>query len=319
MGKMTRRQFGGRMAAGATAVGVQSLIPTGPTAANPLNMDIGLQLNWVDAALERDFEGALKTVAAIGYRQVEIKLSSGRRKAKQLRNAFQTAGLGWKSAHTSVAELHANLDQIIEEANQAGVRYLICATPWVADPSRLKPVDQSDPLYKVFGEVTPFVALLSSLTLDDWKWNADFLNEAGRKTKAAGIQVGYHNHFFEFKKINGTLAYDELLRLTDPDLVKFELDCGWMINNGYDPVTYLEKYPTRYCLLHIKDLKSDTVQGAMIHTTEVGSGTIDWKKIFAAARRTQVAGYYVEQEPPYVRPELESARISYNYLRGLTV
>jgi len=316
MDAISRRHF--VRGAAAVAIGIQGL-GLRKAYANPLNMDIGLQLYSVAAELEKDFEGTLQAVAAIGYKQVEANLSAGSRKAKQLREAFQALGLGWKSAHTSMMELHSNLDHVIAEAKDAGVDYLISSVPWIKDPSRIKPLDPADPLIKLYGKYAPFVAVLSNLTLDDWKWNADYFNKVGEQTKKAGIQFGYHNHSFEFKTLDGVMAYDELLRLTDPNLVKFQLDCGWMVSAGYDPVAYLEKHPKRYRLLHIKDLKADSPRGGIAHTTEVGSGTIDWKKIFAAARRTEVAGYYVEQEPPYERPQLESARISYNYLHGLTV
>ena len=96
----------------------------------------------------------------------------------------------------------------------------------------------------------------------------------------------------------------------------FELDCGWMVSAGFDPVDYLTKYPDRYRLLHIKDLAKDQAPGG-VKTTEVGSGTIDWTKIFNATKKTKVAGYYVEQEPPYEKPPLEAARISYDYLHAL--
>ncbi len=284
-------------------------------------MDIGLQLYSVKDDLEKDFEGTLKTVAAIGYRQVESNLSTAGKTAKEIRAALQAPGLGWKSAHTSVIELKASSDKIIGAAQDAGVRHLICSAPWIKDPSRIKPLDPSDPRLKTYGKFAQFVAALDSMTRDDWKWNADVLNETGEKAKKAGIRVGYHNHSFEFKKFDdGVLAYDELLRLTDPELVDFQLDCGWMVYSGYDPVDYLEKHPKRYCALHIKDLAKDSgrIGQGMIKTTEVGGGTIDWKRIFAASRKTVIGGYYVEQEPPYARPPLESARISYDYLHGLS-
>lgn len=319
MKNISRRQFVGRMGAGAAAIGLQGLIPA-RSFANPLGMDVGIQLYSIKPELEKDFEGTVKAVAAIGYKQVETNLSLNNRKAKEIREALQAVGLGWKSAHTSVAELRPDVDRIIEQAHDAGVQYLICSVPWVKDPSRIKPVAESDPLYKTYGKFASFIAVLTNLTLDDWKWNAEFLNEAGEKTKKAGIQIGYHNHPFEFKKLGDTTGYDELLRLTDPDLVKFQLDCGWMVFAGQDPVTYLEKYPKRYRLLHIKDLKSPGGgEGLAIHTTEVGKGIVDWKRIFAAAKKTEVVGYYVEQEPPYERPPLESAKISYDYLHALSV
>ena len=173
-------------------------------------------------------------------------------------------------------------------------------------------------MYKEFGKFAPFVNLLNSLTLDDWKWMIDFYNQTGAKAKAAGITFGYHNHNFEFKKLDGVRPYDLLIEQTDPQLVSFELDCGWMISAGVDPVDYLTRHPDRYRLLHIKDLAKEQPPGGG-KTTEVGGGAIDWTRIFNAAKKTKVAGYYVEQEPPFERPQLESARISYDYPHKLKI
>jgi sugar phosphate isomerase/epimerase len=315
----SRRQF--VRGSAAIVAGLQGF-GMGKASANPLGMDIGLQLYSVKDELEKDLEGTLKTVAAIGYRQVESSLSVANKSAKEIRAALLAHGLGWKSAHTSVAELKGNPDKVIGAAQDAGVKHLICSAPWIKDPSRIKPLDPSDPRLKTYGKFAQFVAALDSMTRDDWKWNADVLNETGEKAKKAGLRVGYHNHTFEFKKLDdGTLPYDALLKLTDPELVDFQLDCGWMVYSGYDPIAYLAKYPKRYCSLHIKDLARDSgrLGQGMIQTTEVGSGTIDWKRIFATAGKTTVGGYYVEQEPPFARPPLESARISYDYLHALSV
>jgi sugar phosphate isomerase/epimerase len=97
---------------------------------------------------------------------------------------------------------------------------MIVTVPWVADPSRFKPDPQG-------GEFALFLAVISGLTLSDWKWNAEQFNKVGEQVKKAGLQLGYHNHNFEWTEYDGVTAYDEFLRLTDPGLVKLELDCGW--------------------------------------------------------------------------------------------
>jgi sugar phosphate isomerase/epimerase len=284
--------------------------------ADPNGFPIGLQLYTVGEDLEKDFEGTMRTIARIGYREIEGSLSIAGRSPKQIADLAKSLGLGWRSIHTSVPELQASADHIFDQARSNGIAYVICAAPWAKDPSRIKPLAPSDPLFKTAGKYAPFVNILNNLVLDDWKWMVDFFNEAGAKAKAAGLTFGYHNHNFEFKTLEGALPYDLLIEKTDSQNVSFELDCGWMVSAGFDPVTYLSKYPKRYRLLHIKDLTKGQPPGG-IRTTEVGSGTIDWNRIFAAAKKTSVAGYYVEQEPPYERPPLESARISYDYLHGL--
>src|SRR5215475_3559355 len=127
---------------------------------------------------------------------------------------------------------------------------MVVTIPWVADPSRFKADPQG-------GEFALFLAVIRGLTLDDWKWNAEQFNRVGEQIKKAGLQLGYHNHNFEWRTFtgpNGTVTgYDEFLRLTDAQLVKLELDCGWATVAGQDPVSYLNKFPGRYVLLHVKD------------------------------------------------------------------
>ncbi|MDR3510767.1 MAG: sugar phosphate isomerase/epimerase [Caulobacteraceae bacterium] len=286
--------------------------------ADPGGFPVGLQLYTVGQDLEKDFEGTMRRIAEIGYRQIEGGLSIAGRDAKAIGGLAKSLDLGWRSIHTSVPELQGGAQRIFDQARENGIEYVICAAPWAKDPSRIKPLDPSDPLFKSAGKYAPFVNILNNLTLDDWKWLVDVFNETGVKAKAAGLTFGYHNHNFEFKKIDGVMPYDLLIEKTDPQYVSFELDCGWMVSAGFDPVAYLSKHPDRYRLLHIKDLAPNQPAGGIL-TTEVGSGTIDWRKIFIAAKKTKVTGYYVEQEPPYERPPLESARISYDYLHRLTI
>ena len=122
--------------------------------------------------------------------------------------------------------------------------------------------------------------------------------------------------------LDGKVAYDEFLRLTDPKLVFMELDCFWTTFAGKDPVTYMEKYPGRFPLLHIKDLKpgfppsTDSFKGKPY--AEVGKGIIDWKRIFQAAPKGGIRFYYVEQDE-CDRPPIESIRISHDFLNKLSV
>jgi sugar phosphate isomerase/epimerase len=161
-----------------------------------------------------------------------------------LKKALDDAGLTNSSGHYLLPDLMDKLEQNIDAAKQLGQEYMVVTVPWVADPSRFN----SNPDQMAF-----FLSILQKLTLDDWKWNAEQFNKVGEQVKKAGLQLGYHNHNFEFKSYGSTTGYDEFIRLTDPNLVKLELDCGWMTVAGYDPVAYLTKYPERYRLLHIKD------------------------------------------------------------------
>ena len=286
--------------------------------AKPFNFPIGLQLYTVGAEMEKDPAGTLRQVAAIGYSHVELSPMS-KMSTKDLRKALDGVGLKNPSGHYLLPDLISNLQQKMEAAKELGEEYMIVTVPWVAGLSRFK----KDPAQ---GQMEFFISVLNGLTLDDWKWNADQFNKIGEQTKRAGLQLGYHNHNFEFKSYGDTTGYDEFLRLTDPDLVKLELDCGWVSVAGKDPLAYLSKYPDRYRLLHIKDFKKgftprttlmDKSPNAPV-PTELGRGAIDYSPIFKAAHHAKVQEFFVEQEPPFVEmPALEAIKVDYQYLHRL--
>lgn len=287
---ITRRHFIAGAAAG--------LIAAPPALANPLSLPIGLQLYTVQDALKQDFDGTLRAVSAIGYRAVEGNLSLGGRDAPALKQAYSALGLAWDSAHSGGDALLSGLGRTIEAAHGVGLKYLVCAFPLA--PGSFKDV-------------------ITGMRVDDWKANADLFNRIGERTRAAGIQFAYHNHNLEFRMYDGVSGYDTLLARTDPGLVKLELDCGWMVSAGQDPVTYLGHYPDRYVMLHLKDLRADHIPNTDLKmaSTELGKGIVDWPRLFRAAGKTAVKGLYVEQEPPFANSSLDSVRESYEYLRGL--
>lgn len=286
--------------------------------ANPLGLPIGLQLYTVGKEMDADPLGTLKQVAAAGYKEVELSPMT-KISAKDLRKAMDDCGLKSPAGHYMLPDLQTNLQQKMEQAKELGQEYMIVTVPWVADPTRFKNNAGGD-------QMAFFLGILNGLTLDDWKWNADQFNKVGAQVKAGGLQLGYHNHNFEFKPEGGTTGYDEFLRLTDPNLVIFELDCGWMTVAGKDPVTYLTQHADRYRFLHIKDFKKgftprttllDKNPGAPV-PTELGRGAIDYRPIFAAARKAKIREYFVEQEPPFTEmPALEAIKVDYEYLNNL--
>jgi sugar phosphate isomerase/epimerase len=241
--------------------------------------------------------------------------------SKDLRKALDDDGLKNPSGHYMLPDLMVNLHQKMDAAKELGEEYMIVTIPWVADVSRFRKTPGE-------GEMEFYLNLLNHLSLDDWKWNAEQFNKIGEETKKAGLQLGYHNHNFEFKSFGDTTGYDEFLRLTDPQLVKLELDCGWMTVAGKDPVTYLDKYPDRYRLLHIKDFKKGFAPTTTLMDknpnapvpTELGRGAIDYTRIFKAAQHAKIRAYFVEQEPPFVEmPALEAIKVDYQYLKALPV
>ncbi len=268
--------------------------------------------------MDRDPIGTLQQVADIGYADVE---TSARTKmpAQELRKVLNDLGLKSSSGHYLLPDLLHNLSEQIDFAQQLGQEYMIIVFPSVPDPSRFSNSGAT-------GEMETLLTILHGLTLDDWKWNAEQCNRLGEQTKKAGLQLGYHNHNFEFRSYGSTTGYDEFLRLTDPELVVLQLDCAWITVAGQDPVAYLTEYPARYRLLHIKDFGKgftsrttlmDGGPGAPV-PTELGRGMIDYRQIFTAAQDAPIRAYYVEQEPPYEDvPALEAIKINYDYLQNL--
>lgn len=311
---LSRRSFL-RTAAG----GAASTLFEAPTMhANPLNLPIGLQLYTVGPQMDADPAGTLKAVAAAGYKQTELSPLS-KTPPREMKKMLDDNGLANPSGHYMLPDLLSKLDKQIELAKMFGQQYMIVTVPWVEDPERIK----SDPQK---GEMGFFLALIDSLTLDDWKWNADQFNLVGERVKKAGLQLGYHNHNFEWKSYGVVTGYDEFLRMTDPELVKLELDCGWAAVAGQDPAAYLREYPNRYRLLHIKEFRKGFTPTTKLMAmgpgapvpTELGRGAIDYNRIFAMARRGDIRGIFVEQEPPFTEmPALEAIKVDYNYLAGL--
>ena len=237
--------------------------------AEALNTPIGLQLYSVRQLLPKDFDGTLHQVRAAGYQVVEAA-GYYNKPAAEWRRAMDQAGLRCVSSHHPLAMLKPQLDQLIEYGHNIGLEYIICS--WAGmhrDPARK-------------GE----------LNLDDWRWVADEFNKIGEKVKAAGMQFGYHNHTPEFGVEGGVLFMDELLQRTDPKLVAFEMDCGWVSAAGHNPVTFLKRSPERFPLLHVKDMTKNA--DGKWHSVVMGHGVVDYRPILSAA--TALKYYFVEQE-----------------------
>ena len=206
--------------------------------AKSLNLPLGLQLYSVRDLLPKDFAGTLKQLDALGFREVE---SAGyyNHSAAEVKQAVSDANLKLVSAHYASDALHQGFDQILEFSHELGIKYIICSYPGFKNPERLKSLSPAERDH--------------AFTLEDWRWNADQFNKFGEKVHAAGMQFGYHNHKLEFRKENGISPYDELMRLTDPAKVTMEMDCGWVVVGGGDPIALLRKYPSRISMLHVKD------------------------------------------------------------------
>ena len=138
-------------------------------------------------------------------------------------------------------------------------------------------------------------------------------------TCAAGLSFAYHNHNLELRKIGEVLPYDLLLKETDPSLVQMEMDIGWVVAGGADPVAYLTKYPDRYHSLHIKDLKNVGIpnNNMKMISAIIGKGIIDWKAVLAAAHKTRLDRAFLEIEEPYDPSALEMVKQSFDFMHGV--
>jgi len=268
---------------------------------------LGLQLYSAREVLPTDYDGTLKQIGALGYREVE---SAGyfNHSAAQVKQAMTNAGLHLVSAHYSLENLQKQLDQIVTFSQEVGNHYIICSFPGFKDPSRVQNMNAEQKI--------------DAFTLEDWRYNAEQFNAIGEKVKAAGLQFGYHNHTMEFRAIDGVVPYVELLRLTDPAKVTMEMDCGWVVVGGANPIDYLRKYPTRITMLHVKDFKGINAASSIENVptvVELGQGSIDYRPILQQAAKSGVVKHcFVEQEG-YNVPPMEGLKIDAEYMRKLGV
>lgn len=276
---------------------------------------IGIQLYMLGDDVGKTLDATLDQVAKIGFAEVELPQTYGRTGA-QLAAAMRQSGLTCPSIHVS---LHAffpgatsfadGADKIAELANAIGARNVVVPLmPFSARVMR-KPNPGED-----------FRALLSSMTHamtgDEWKQAGDTLNQHGKTLAKHGVRIGYHNHNVEFNPLaDGRIPYDVLVAATDPSLVDLEFDIGWGGAAGLDPAAFIRRYGKRITQLHIKDMGETPKNFALqVNSVDLGKGVLDWPTILKAARDVGVKHYFVEQEPPFVRPRIESAAVAHGFM-----
>jgi len=278
---MDRRRFVATLAAVALARG-------GGWAVEPHRIQkIGVQLYTVRDLLAKDFEGTLREVAKIGYKEVEFAVYLAdvahlTPPPKRVREILDSLGLFAPSSHVPYSALSRETwPRVLEASAALGHSYI----------------------------VNPAIDRDLAKRADGWKQAAETFNRAGRESSRSGIQLAYHNHTEEFMPVQGKLPYDILLSECDASLVKMEMDLGWAHVAKADPLEYFAKYPGRFPLVHVKDFDKD---GTM---TEVGRGIIDWKAIFSKSEQAGIKHYFVEHDQP--KAPIESIRTSYAYLERL--
>jgi sugar phosphate isomerase/epimerase len=282
MSEVSRREFVRTTAVcvAAASAGVLEL------RAKPLGLPIGCQTWPVRESIAKDFPGTVKQLAAAGFQTIELCSPYGYQEfgfgglakysGAELKKILSDAGLSCISSHFGIDELRKNQDASIAWAKDVGLTQMI--VPSLDGPE--KP------------------------TMDDVKRAAEEYNRMAEKAAKAEIQQGLHNEGFELSKVDGKRTYDILFELLDPKLVKFQFQVS-TISEGYDAADYFTKYPGRFISMHVQGWDAATKKIA-----PVGQDSLNWKKIFAAAKTGGIKNYFVEMN-------LEMMKASVPYLRSL--
>jgi len=287
MSVISRREFMKCAGAGAASAGFLSVI-TPELRANPLGLPIGCQTWPVRQMIAKDFPGTVKMLAAAGFQSIELCspigyaqmgfANVGKYSGAELRRILSDAGVTCVSSHFTIQELRKDQERSLAWAKEAGLTQMMV-------PS-------------LDGPRNP--------TMDDVKRAADEYNRIAERTRKAGIQQGLHNENFELTKVDGQRTYDLLFKLLDPKLVKFQFQVS-TISEGYDAAEYFTRYPGRFISMHVQGWSAKTRK-----IVPVGQGTLDWKKIFEAARTGGIKNYFVEMSLPMMKASVP-------YLRNLQV
>ncbi|HET6931919.1 MAG TPA: sugar phosphate isomerase/epimerase [Candidatus Acidoferrum sp.] len=276
-------------------------LPFRGLATAPQGDPIGMQLYTVRGMMGTDVPGTIAAVAKIGYKEVEFAGYPYLYSPKDLRAILDANGLSSPSVHVSYDVVQHRMPQAIEAAHVLGHKYIIC--PWIDDSQRA--------------------------SADGYKRAAELFNKAGEATQKAGIQFGYHNHFWEFlpdKNLGDKLPYDFLLESCAPANLTMELDLCWITVAQKDPIAYFKKYPGRFSEVHVKDLNKippiipgktsdEMIDNVAAGFTAIGGGVIDWKTLLPAAREAGVKHFFVENDKP--KDAIVNLTESYAYLSKL--
>ncbi len=293
---MNRRTF---IESSLAAAAVTSLPFRGLPAAHHVH-PIVVELYTVRDLMKTDVPGTLAKIAAIGYKEVEFA-GYFEHSPKDLRAILDKDGLTAPACHVSYAVVQNKWPEAIEAGQILGHKYIVC--PWIDDSQRQ--------------------------SLDGYKRAVELFNKAGEASRKAGIQFGYHNHFWEFlpdKSLGDKLPYDFLLESTEPANLTMELDLCWITVARKDPIAYFKKYPGRFSLVHVKDSSKipeiipgkgsqEMIDIVSANFTAIGGGVIDWKVLLPAAQNAGVKHFFVENDAP--KDAIANLTDSYAYLSKL--
>lgn len=311
-----RSMMAGIAAAGTVAMMDQALAATAArrTFFQRVGLPIGLQIYTLGNEAGADLDATFAQVAGIGYREIELPSLYGRTPAA-IRASADRAGLTIGSIHlpaqgTTGFALGAPAAEIAATLAALGTkRAVVPIAPFPRGATPKAGETRQAAIGRAFTEAGA----------DHWHRVAAQLNERGAALKQVGVELGYHNHNVEFAPLGRTTGWDILVRETDPALVHFEVDVGWIATAGLDPAAFLRRHRGRVKELHVKDVAAGNTAnfGLSMKPAEVGSGTLDWAKILPAAYAAGVRHFYLEQEPPFAIPRIEAARKGHDFLAAL--
>lgn len=242
---------------------------------------IGVQLYTVRKEMEDDFDGTLRRIAEIGYDEVEFAGLFGR-DPTQIRKFVGKLGMKISASHINWDTLKADPESAIRETKLLGAKYMVLA--WFPPEHRQ--------------------------TLEQWKELIVFINRVAEMSHKKGIRFLYHNHDFEFKKIDGVEPFDLLLAGVDKRYVAFELDLYWLKLAGRDPEPLFARYPQGFPFSHVKDMSKNEMK-----MVDVGDGRIDFARIFSRSSESGMKTFIVEHDD--TKNPFQTLERSLEYLRGL--
>jgi sugar phosphate isomerase/epimerase len=238
---------------------------------------IGLQLYSLRDQFKQDVPGTLDLVKRLGFRDVELAGTYGM-KPEEFRAQLAARGLNPVAGHFGYDKLRDDVESVAREAKALGVKYVGCA--WIAHQA---PFDEAQ-----------------------CRAAAAVFNKAGAALQKHGLKFYYHIHGYEFQPYGQGTLFDLLMKETDPKLVAFQMDVFWAAHPGQDPVKLLEKYGSRWELMHLKDMRKGTETGLLTGKSDVkndvamGQGQIDMVPLLKAAKKVGVKWYFIEDESPSV-------------------
>lgn len=303
----------------------RGVAPNASASGAPGHLDrLGVGLFTVPKSLDRDFDGTLAMIAGLGYKEVEFfgpysfSAQSAQdgwkgaaatlgfsgsglfgRTPRQVREVLDRNGLTSPSMHVDLDTLRDRTVEVGEAAQEIGWKY--CGLAMIPPEMRS--------------------------SLDDYKRNADLLNEIGMRAKSSGFKVLYHNHGYGFTPLDGQIPERVLFDRLDPSVVSLEMDIFWTVAGSADPVELLDAYPKLYRLMHVKDMSKigrftrggdmQEIMGLFPLMTTAGNGVLDLPRILGHAKRNGVEHFYVEQDLAADPPAQLAA--SERYLRTVTL